>query len=424
MGQDLVPELRRQELAELLQLNKKSPVVCLYGLPGVGKTALLTGLKEVSAESGELPIVVPLNYSNLPENTSESLYTSINISLREQLPKDSQTLPEPSPLNLSPLLRLTETLASVRTGLNKKVLVIIDAVPENPIFTAEAVLAELHTLAEASDNISFIFSGNFIPHPPPDYASKAFQTLSKNTLYLRPFNNYDHQTYLSLLLQGKNFTVTKFQALDAYYLCGGHPLLTKIFFEVASVNASRLGWENFKMESVSFPEIQTFLKKLWGSLEDVERQLLLRVELFNPKDSLVTYEHLEKKGVFRKSNGRYSLFSKLLESYIKKYASTRVLPDGIYLDGKSEQVFIDGREITAALTQSEYQLLEYLCNTDGRVVKREELLNKFKNSKGLTNFSDEALDQLVVRLRGKIEADRHNPRHLLTLRGRGFQFRP
>jgi DNA-binding response OmpR family regulator len=82
-------------------------------------------------------------------------------------------------------------------------------------------------------------------------------------------------------------------------------------------------------------------------------------------------------------------------------------------------VLRDGEAI--ALTRTEFQLLVELSHRVGEVVSRADLLQRVW---GYDYLGDGRLvDVHVRRLRGKVERDPSNPRHLLTVRGLGYKLR-
>ncbi len=74
------------------------------------------------------------------------------------------------------------------------------------------------------------------------------------------------------------------------------------------------------------------------------------------------------------------------------------------------------------LTVMEMELLRYLIRNSGRPVARKEILQKVWNLDEDTDTR--AIDNFVVRLRRYIEDDTAKPRHLVTVRGLGYQFVP
>jgi DNA-binding response OmpR family regulator len=72
------------------------------------------------------------------------------------------------------------------------------------------------------------------------------------------------------------------------------------------------------------------------------------------------------------------------------------------------------------LTLMETDLLRYLIRNSGRPVSRKEILDKVWDLKEDTDTR--AIDNFIVRLRRYIEKDPTKPRHLLTVRGLGYQF--
>jgi DNA-binding response OmpR family regulator len=72
------------------------------------------------------------------------------------------------------------------------------------------------------------------------------------------------------------------------------------------------------------------------------------------------------------------------------------------------------------LTLMEAELLRYLIRNSGRPVSRKEILEKVWDLHEDTDTR--AIDNFIVRLRRYIEVDSSRPRHLLTIRGLGYQF--
>lgn len=100
---------------------------------------------------------------------------------------------------------------------------------------------------------------------------------------------------------------------------------------------------------------------------------------------------------------------------------TVALSSGARVDLARETVERGGR--TARLTTQEALLLAYLAARPGRAVSRAELLKEvwgFRTGAVETR----AVDNTVLRLRAKIEADPASPRHVLTVHGTGYRFEP
>ena len=72
------------------------------------------------------------------------------------------------------------------------------------------------------------------------------------------------------------------------------------------------------------------------------------------------------------------------------------------------------------LTAQEFRLLKHFVENAGKVLSREHLLNEVW---GYQNYpTTRTVDNHILRLRQKLEADPGNPRHFLTLHGAGYKF--
>ena len=94
--------------------------------------------------------------------------------------------------------------------------------------------------------------------------------------------------------------------------------------------------------------------------------------------------------------------------------------NGKSIDFEKLQLRSSGRVFQ--LTVMEAELLRYLIRNSGRPVSRKAIL---EDVWGLREDTDtRAIDNFIVRLRRYIEKEPAKPRHLLTVRGLGYQFVP
>ncbi len=92
--------------------------------------------------------------------------------------------------------------------------------------------------------------------------------------------------------------------------------------------------------------------------------------------------------------------------------------DGKTFDFQALQLKV-GKQ-TVQLTLMEAELLRYLIRNTGKPVSRKAILQDVWNLHEDTDTR--AIDNFIVRLRRYIERDPTKPRHLLTVRGLGYQF--
>ncbi|MBL7064040.1 MAG: response regulator transcription factor [Anaerolineae bacterium] len=90
----------------------------------------------------------------------------------------------------------------------------------------------------------------------------------------------------------------------------------------------------------------------------------------------------------------------------------------VVLDREAHTVTTGGRE--AHLTPAEFNLLQVLMTTPGRVFTRAELLDRALGDE--VYVFERTIDAHVKNLRRKIEPDPAHPRHVITVRGAGYKF--
>ena len=76
------------------------------------------------------------------------------------------------------------------------------------------------------------------------------------------------------------------------------------------------------------------------------------------------------------------------------------------------------------LTNLEASLLNLFALNPEKIISREMVINGLDLSRGRQDLNKRNVDVQITRLRKKIEPDPTNPRHLKTIRGRGYRFLP
>ena len=76
------------------------------------------------------------------------------------------------------------------------------------------------------------------------------------------------------------------------------------------------------------------------------------------------------------------------------------------------------------LTNLEISLLNFFALNPAKTISREMVINNLDLNQGKRNLNKRNVDVQITRLRKKIEPDPANPRHLKTIRGKGYRFLP
>jgi len=92
--------------------------------------------------------------------------------------------------------------------------------------------------------------------------------------------------------------------------------------------------------------------------------------------------------------------------------------ESMKIDFEHYKVIREGDEID--LTSLEVDVLRHLISKDGKVVSRDDLLDKIW---GYEKYpTTRTIDNHILKLRKKIEIDPNHPRHILTVYGGGYRF--
>ena len=76
------------------------------------------------------------------------------------------------------------------------------------------------------------------------------------------------------------------------------------------------------------------------------------------------------------------------------------------------------------LTNLEASLLNLFALSPEKIISREMVIKGLDLSQGRQDLNERNVDVQITRLRKKIEPDPTNPRHLKTIRGKGYRFLP
>src|ERR1017187_4865239 len=99
-------------------------------------------------------------------------------------------------------------------------------------------------------------------------------------------------------------------------------------------------------------------------------------------------------------------------------AGSQIAFGHIAADFSAMEFFKDG--VPVVLTANEIKLLKYFIDHAYRVITREELLNDVW---GYTSYpTTRTVDNQVMKLRQKLEADPAKPVHFRTMHGIGYKF--
>lgn len=250
-----------------------------------------------------------------------------------------------------------------------------------------------------------------------------YEFLAGNIVYLPLIDKPGLDFRVSYLekVSGKQFSNSTIQAI--INMTGGHGKLTRLSLEATLAYsekriASSSNFKKFLLEQKSvrgvlfeilfslLPEEQTTLKKIVSTSE------VLRSDSF---DVLI----LEELGLVKKNKIQILLFADFITA-MKQSGSGTMQYDAVSNEIKKGAVILSD-----SLTSSEFKLLKLLLQNPDKIIEREEIIkcvwSDVKSTEGVT---DQALDQLIFRLRKKIEDDPNNPAHIQTLKGRGLRFSP
>jgi len=116
----------------------------------------------------------------------------------------------------------------------------------------------------------------------------------------------------------------------------------------------------------------------------------------------------------------------LLTHHARRHQAPRATPSQLatyefaqaHIDFPQYDLKVAGQSVQ--LTKREWELLEFFVENEGRLIPRQELLEKVWRMPG--HIQTRAPDQFILRLRKVFEADPAAPRHFLTIRDMGYRF--
>jgi DNA-binding winged helix-turn-helix (wHTH) protein len=208
-------------------------------------------------------------------------------------------------------------------------------------------------------------------------------------------------------------------------IAGGHAKLTKIITEL--VLGQKAPPETDSLLNIQ--QVQGALYEIWLFLTGEEQHELyllskngkgqITPEAGSLHENLINFDLIRQK----KQSSNLAFTIPIFEEFVKN--TTPNTHEEITYNPQSREIKKGASIISELLSPQEYRLLEFLIQNQGTVIGRDEIISAvWPQTQVAEAISDEAIDQMVFRLRKKIEDEPATPKYILTVKGRGLKFEP
>lgn len=430
------PNVMEEEISSILGFIKSGRSCQLLGLPGVGRSELLEILSyNASVRSHHLGDkagfvhFIKVDFSELRGRPLFDVMKFLFLSLADSL-RDKRMMEEYNrvinvfreSLSFHDELVLFQGLKEAVDYLalyKKQTLVFLfnrfeEYIPSvtNEFFRNLRVLHD-----RTKYRFAVVFSSNRALESllDPSLLSDFYEFIAGNHIYIK---FYDH-TIIKFLsgylekLTHKSIDNKTFNSLIE--LTGGHFKLTRLGLEACHSGIEKK--QDLANQLLNNEGIRSSLTEIWLELSPSEQSYLLDGPISSKK---VPMSYLEDSGLTKDNKIQIPLFKVFLKTSqtVFKTSSTQIIYD------ENTNSIRKGKSILSdALTSSEFRLLKFLLQNQERIIERDEIISVVWSSvKSTAGITDQAVDQLIFRLRRKIEEDPMSPNHLQTVKGRGFKF--
>jgi hypothetical protein len=421
------------QIEEIIKFLKQGNSCQIIGLPGVGKSNLLrllaynrnVRMKHFGSNQKYVHFVY-MNFSEVQTGSllevNKYLFLSLADSLRDRdmeiehkkihkIFKDHLSLND----DMALFQGLKEAISYLAIEKKLSVVFLFDRFKEYlPLLTNEffANLRILRNMAKYRFAVIFALGRSLedtldtkdIPH--------FYEFLAEKVVYLPLTDKPSLGFRLSYLEKQSGKKLENELVQEVFNLTDGHNNLTKLSFENLLEENGKI--ENLGEYLIEKASIKSMLFEIWEFLNSLEKEQIVK------GDALENLKLLTGVGLI--NNGKIAI--PLFNLFIKKGLYENQETKKIMFDKDTKQIKLDTRIISDELTSLELNLLRFLIENEGKILTRDAIIAAvWKDSASTAGVTDQALDQLIFRLRKKIEQDLNSPRHILSVKGRGLIFK-
>ena len=435
----LYPENTRfEEIKKILDVLKEGNSCQVVSVAGVGRSNLLGLLSyNRNVRLAHLGInqknyhFVLLNFSEIRKrplsDANKFIFLGILDSLRERGLKNeylqvNKIFKESIEFNdeLVIFSGLKKTIDYLAIERNLNVILLFDRFEEYVPMLSSEFFANLRVLRNrAKYHFSVVFSLNRPLEDliEPTLFADFFEYVAGRIIYLPILDKIGLDFRISYLekVSGKK---TDKKTLDKILsLTKGHGRLTILCLE-SVFSLEKLPLDNQQFISFLFSKrpIRSALFAIWNSLNQSEQKFFIDKKL----------EPIFLENIFLANDGVVTI------PFFEEFIKTEIIVSEKFKKNQNEQIILDENTneikkgeliISDQLTSFEFKLLMYFLLNKDKILEKEEIINAVGGEQKTTlGVTDQALDQLIFRLRKKIEENPNEPKYLLTIKGRGFKF--
>lgn len=431
--ESLYPEgTRLSEIEKILSFVKEGNSCQIVSLPGVGRSNLLGLLaynKKVRikhlGENQKSFHFVYLNFSEIRKKplieATKFIFLNLVDSLRE---RKMQKLYEVANKLFKESLEIKDELV-IFSGLKKTidflalennltVVFLFDRFEDYISVVDSEFFANLRILRNrAKYKFSVLFSLNrpLEEALEPTFLSDFYDFVAGKIVYIPIYDKVGIDFRVSYLEKIIGKKIDKNLLNEVFELTGGHSNLMRLSVEsVLSANKAFKNKLELRRYLLEQKTVRSALFAMWNSLTPSEQSLLANGKY---EDMLF----LEKIGLIKEN----LLTISLLSDYIKEKSADIKSNQALSLS-EAGDILKGEIVISDKLTSLEYKLLKFMLINKDRVLEKEEIINAvWGEQKTTLGVTDQALDQLIFRVRKKIEENPNNPLFIQTVKGRGFK---
>lgn len=440
--------LRQTNLAHILGCVEDARSCAVVGLSNTGKSWLLRSLcwEQVQAfylgAQADEHIFVYIDCNMMLELSEQGFYETVLRTTRDVLAQDDigetllakmescyQGVVEPSHSFRVPL-SFNQAIVTLGEGLQRRIVFLFDEF-DAPFASLDGrIFLNLRALKDRyGTGLCYITATErALSEIRSDAAASEFNELfAGRTHWLRMLDADDAARLAETYAAAEDTTLEADQVTFLLQQTGGHPGLlqaaTQTLLRVVVGAPQRLQQQGFILARDALDSdtiVHSECTKLWEQLDEEERDALMRLVTLGAEQVNETHiQSLQRKGILGPEER--TIFGKLFERFVRRQRLIREgAVQGVFVDVDAGEAWVDGVQLPT-LTDLEYRLLLLLYGRLNKICDKYQIVEAVWGEAYIDRVDDARIEKLVSRLRAKLERDPSDPRHLITMRGRGYK---